>query len=74
MLLVTLLVRFGAGADDRWALVRAHPKAVIDVAESKHHGVGGFETGTFVKVGGLAKRLEMDSRSLQGPSACQSAG
>ena len=48
--LVALLQLHSAAENNRWSLVRAHPKAVIDVAESKHDGIGGFETGSFVKV------------------------
>ena len=35
----------------RWSLVSAASEAVIGVKESKPHGIGGYETGTFVKVG-----------------------
>ena len=40
-----------AVAPPRWELVRSSAAPVIDEAQSKPHGIGGFETGSFVRAG-----------------------
>lgn len=59
-----------AARTDRWSLVRAHPKAVIDVAQSKHAGIGGFETGSFVKVDGHYHAFINELPTIQPYSSC----
>ena len=41
-----------AAAPPRWELVQAGPRPIIPVRLARPHGIGGFETGSFVKVGG----------------------
>lgn len=53
-LLAALLSRFTAAAGGglpRWELVRASADPVVGEAQSKPHGIGGYETGSFAKAG-----------------------